>query len=70
MLGSELGHILGSPLVGKENMSSVSLGRPHLRAEQSTIRFPKPSADFPSHVHLYQRKLLKILCVDLVEVGG
>ena len=41
------------PLVGQENMSDVRLGRPHLRSKQSTICLAKPSADLPSHVHLY-----------------
>ena len=40
-------------LVGQENMSDVRFGRPHLRLKQSTICLPKPSADLPSHVHLY-----------------
>ncbi len=57
-------------LVGRENLSEICFGRFHFRAEKPSIRFAKPPADFPSHVHLYERKLLKILCVDFVEVGG
>ena len=45
-------------------------GVSHPGAEQSIIRFSEPSANFPAHVHLYQRELLKILRIHLVEVGG
>jgi hypothetical protein len=48
----------------------VRLRHTHLGAKQSIIRFPEPPANFPAHVHLDQRKLLEILRVDLVEVGG
>jgi len=51
-------------------MLDVCLGRSHPGAEQPIIRFPEPSANFPAHVHLDQRKLLQILLVDLVEGGG
>ena len=51
-------------------MSDVRLWRPHLCAEQSTMGFAKPSADFASHVHLYDRKLLEIVRVHSVEVRG
>ena len=55
-------------LSGQKNISDVRLGRPHLRTEQSTICLPQPPTDFASHVHLYERKLLELLCVHLVEV--
>ena len=51
------------------NISDVRLGRTHLHTEQSAIGFPQPSAHLASHVHLYERKLLEILRVHLVEVG-
>jgi hypothetical protein len=51
-------------------MLDVRLRHAHPGAEQSTIRFPEPSAHFPPHVHLDQRKLLQIPRIDLVEVGG
>jgi hypothetical protein len=57
-------------LSGKKYISDVRYGRPHLGTEQSTICFPQPTADFASHVHLYERKLLEILRVHLVEVGS
>ena len=56
--------------VGKKNLSDVRLGRPHPDAKKPIVCFPEASADFPAHVHLYQRKLLKILRIHLVEVGG
>lgn len=57
-------------LVGGDNLSDPRLRQPHLGAEQAIVRLPKPSANFPAHVHLYQRKLLRILTIHLVEVGG
>ena len=42
----------------------------HPGAEQPIVRYPEPSADFPAHVHLYQRKLLKISRVHLVKVSS
>jgi hypothetical protein len=54
----------------QENILDVRIRRPHPGAEQSIIRFPEPSANFPAHVHLDQRELLQILLVDPVEVGG
>jgi hypothetical protein len=52
------------------NISDVRVGHSHLRTEQSSICFPQPAANLPPHVHLYECKLLQILRVHLVEVGG
>ena len=56
--------------MGQKNISDVGRRRPHLRDEQSTVCFPQPSANFPPHVHLDECKLLQVLRVHLVEVGG
>ena len=51
-------------------MFDVGVRRPHRGAQQSIVRFTEASAHFPAHVHLDERELLKIMGVDLVEVGG
>ena len=62
ILGRDLGSFkkANPPLISVDhkNVPNVRLGNSHLRAEQSTVRFPEPSRDLPSHVHLYERKLL------------
>jgi hypothetical protein len=57
-------------LRGQADVSDVHLELPHTGSEQPIIRFPQPAADFPAHVHLDERKLLKVLRVHPVEVGG
>jgi hypothetical protein len=55
--------------VDHENVPDVQLWGFHLGTEQSIVRFPKPSRDLPSHVHLYEHKLLQIPPVDPIKVG-
>ena len=51
-------------------MLDVGVRRPHRGAQQPIVGFTQPPAHFPAHVHLDERELLKIMGVDLVEVGG
>ena len=55
---------------GMKTSDLRSLGRSHPGAEQPIIQLSEPSANLPAEVHLYQRELLKILRIHLVEVSG
>ena len=55
---------------GMKDIIFKELGRSHPGAQQPIIQLSDPSANLPAHVHLYQRELLEILRIHLVEVGG
>ena len=55
-------------LAGPKDVFDAFVRRRQLDSEKHVVRVPEPPRDFSTHVHLNERELFQVLCVEPIEV--